>query len=118
MKIRYYRRDGSPIGLFEWARLLENVEYVRIAKTELKNVLVSTVWLGLDHSFSFDHTPKPVIFETMVFPHGSLTPLYCERYSTEAEAIVGHEMTVDRWKERSTFIGKCKTEEVTHILNN
>ena len=60
-----------------------------VAKTDVgvsgAKVHVSTVWLGLDHSY--DGGP-PLIFETMVFGGG--LDLEMERYSTEAEALAGH----------------------------
>jgi uncharacterized protein YcaQ len=62
------------------------------------------VWLGLDHSFGFG---QPLIFETMIhsltlYPHNFFGRLhlgpewddYQERYSTETEAVAGHEQLV------------------------
>lgn len=48
-------------------------------------VRVSTVFLGVDHSFGGG---DPLLFETMIFegPHAD----YQERYSTWAEAEAGH----------------------------
>ena len=56
-----------------------------VAKTQLGDAKVSTVFLGLDHGF--DPT-RPLLFETLVFggPHDQ----DCERYSTWAEAEAGH----------------------------
>lgn len=53
------------------------------------DVLVSTVKLIADHSFG---GPCPLWFETMIFggPHDE----FQERYSTEAEAITGHDKAV------------------------
>jgi len=68
----------------------------RVAETTLPNGRwVSTVWLGLDHSFG---SGPPLIFETMVFQNRSdMGDLDCERYSTEAEAIAGHERMCAKW---------------------
>lgn len=87
---RYYTRDGSPLvgGVLVWARLLEDENMRRVAFTKLPSgAEVSTVWLGLDHSFGIG---PPLIFETMVFglPDGEEVQ---ERYSTEVEALAGHE---------------------------
>ena len=63
----------------------------RVARTELAGgILISTVFLGLDHSFS--HSGPPVLFETMIFggPHND----YQERYTTLADAQQGHEQAV------------------------
>jgi hypothetical protein len=62
---------------------------VRYGKKEIK-VTVSTVFLGLDHSFGGG---PPVLFETMVFgmPDGSE---YQDRYHTWQEAEAGHREVV------------------------
>jgi hypothetical protein len=87
----YYDRRGEPIDADEWARLFEDCDYQRLATTRLGvDILVSTVWLGIDHSFGGDE--DPIIFETMVFggPDGETIV----RYSTEAAALEGHEVAV------------------------
>jgi hypothetical protein len=93
----YYNKEGKSIQIMEWAKLFEDREYQRVAKTLLKNGrLVSTVWLGLDHSFLSN---KKEIFETMVFrSEKDLTDLDCERYSTLKEALAGHKKMVNKWK--------------------
>ena len=64
--VRYYRRDGSafesddPIA---WATEYESVDR-HVADDRVGEVRVSTVWLGLDHSFGFGG--PPLIFETMI----------------------------------------------------
>ena len=57
---------------------------------------VSTVWLGNDHRLYGDEGP-PLIFETMIFggPHDQ----YCDRYSTEETALIGHNRTVAALRE-------------------
>ncbi len=124
----YYRRDGTailgsvldPRGTLEWARLFErNLDYRRVAESTLPNgIRVSTVWLGLDHSFSA--VGPPVIFESMAFAaelsHRDETKmtfldgkehvlaafdyheeLDCDRYSTEAQALAGHMEMCEKW---------------------
>lgn len=99
----YLDKRGEPIGLFTWAKLNEDRSYSQIGNTEMMGYRISTVWLGLDHSFSFAPDAPPIIFETMIF-----TPLWVQheigghrwliresanfqwRYSTEAEAMAGH----------------------------
>jgi hypothetical protein len=63
----YYDRQGNAMTLMEWSRRLESgINNRRVAEDWLPNgYWVSTVWLGLDHSFG---SGPPVIFETMVFP--------------------------------------------------
>lgn len=86
-----FRRDGTPYpegdaGLFEWARDFEDHQARTVAvHRTLYGEKLSTVWLGLDHSF-FDG--PPLIFETMLFARHNRELQW--RYSTEAQAIEGH----------------------------
>jgi hypothetical protein len=90
----HYDREGRPISFEEWGRLFEDREYQRVARWERNGILVSTVWLGIDHAFG---AGPPVIFETMVFgPHGMSDELDQVRYCTEAEARAGHDVVVAR----------------------
>lgn len=87
----YYDRTGQPITLETWSALVSDRSYQQLAQTQLdERILVSTVWLGIDHAWWPDSLP--LIFETMVF-YG-VDPYRrggeCERYHTEAEAIAGH----------------------------
>jgi hypothetical protein len=92
----YYDRDGKKISRYEFNRLLGDMEYKRVAETQIGPYWVSTVWLGLDHQFG---QGPPLLFETMVFAVDRDDPgletlgpdLDCQRYSTEAEALAGHE---------------------------
>ena len=92
---------GGPEGrtpileedVLEWAKWFEtNGEARRVARTELPGGLgfVSTVFLGLDHSFGGG---RPVLFETMSFI-GDASEDYFARYHTWAEAEAGHAATV------------------------
>jgi hypothetical protein len=79
---------GEPIAepdLLTWAKALES-QNRQVARDEIGDVRVSTVFLGLDHSFGLDG--PPILWETMIFggPHDQ----YQERYSTRANAIAGH----------------------------
>jgi hypothetical protein len=64
----------------------------QVAKTRLGRMLVSTVFLGLDHSF----TPggPPILFETMVFEDGA--SVECWRCATFDEAEAQHAAVVDK----------------------
>lgn len=97
---RFYNIDGEPITMVEWARLLEIREYAVVAWDEVGvDIKISTVWLGLDHSWGFG---PPLFFETMVFtlrdepyvmPGGDeywWDGVEQYRYSTLAEAEEGH----------------------------
>jgi len=98
-----YNKGGQAISMEEWARLAAIKEYQKVSDTTLPNgVRVSTVWLGLDHSF---RGGKPLIFETMVFPPDSWSELGCRRYCTEQEAKVGHEAMVKEWLDKPVLKG-------------
>ena len=87
---RYYILVGhQPVvcrDLVTWARWMKTADrHVRL--TEQDEVSVSTVFLGLDHSWN----STPELFETMVFINGNGDDM--ERYATWDEANAGH----DRW---------------------
>lgn len=90
----YYDRAGNPMTLGEWAEKFEDNEYKRVVATEVGDARVSTVWLGLDHGWNGE---APVIFETMIFdgPYDE----HQWRYSTEADAVAGHERIVKALRE-------------------
>ena len=85
---KYYVLEGHEVKpveeLLEWARVFEDSNRV-IARAEVRGVTVSTVFLGIDHSFG---DGPPLLFETMVF--GGEYDQLQERYSTYDEAVEGH----------------------------
>lgn len=86
---RYYDKQGNSITPRAYRELHCDYDYVVVCKTQLDDdTEVSTVWLGADHRFT-DYGP-PIIFETMIFRGGNGDE--CWRYSTEAEAIKGHDL--------------------------
>lgn len=91
----YYNRAGEMIGRDEYYNLVSTPDYKRVAKTELPDDqgIVSTVWLGIDHSFGYGPL---LIFETLVF--GGPLDKEMDRYTTEQEALTGHEQMVARVK--------------------
>ena len=100
MDNRYFKRDGTPYtgknALLDWGRDMGNPVYKIVKQEELPNgKWVSTVWLGLNHSWN---DGSPLIFETMVFKSkDDYSDEDMERYSTEAEAIEGHKKMVEKW---------------------
>jgi len=82
-----------PASLMEWAAAFEDRASRRVASTTLPDgTYISTVFLGLDHSFG---EGPPQIFETMVFPSADdLNEELCWRYATWDEAEAGHERAV------------------------
>jgi hypothetical protein len=89
LRPRYYVIDGHEpraATLYEWASWFEDDKKRRVARTEIsKGVVVSTIFLGLDHAFG---DGPPVLFETMVF--GGEHNGDQRRYCTWAEAEIGH----------------------------
>ena len=78
-------KNIEPIGnLIEWAKAFE-ISNRRVARYEVNNFTISTVFLGIDHRFG---EGPPLLFETMVF--GGPLDQEMDRYSTWNEAEVGH----------------------------
>lgn len=124
---RHFDRRGNPISMRERCSLMEISGYAIVKQEYVDDYWISTVWLGLDHSFA---SGPPLIFETMVFNHAmpepprlpeidpgfdlvspppelqewldeypdqtSASDIECERYSTEEQAIEGHEKMVEK----------------------
>jgi hypothetical protein len=89
--VNCYDRQGNPLTIQQMAVLFEDNTYKIVEKTDVGDVLVSTVWLGFDHGWG---GAPPLIFETMTFPDGELI----DRYSTEDEARKGHAAAVAQVK--------------------
>ena len=68
----------------EWARWFEGKDR-KVARDEIGSVVVSTVFLGLDHSWA---PGPPLLFETMIF--GGEHDEYQDRCSTWDEAELMH----------------------------
>ena len=95
MTDKYILRDKTPIlepDLLACGRWFG--ENRAVARTVIKDTTISTVFLGIDHSFSDDG--PPILFETLVFGG----PLNDEqaRYATWDEAEKGHATIVERVK--------------------
>jgi hypothetical protein len=96
-----YTLDGhTPVPAEEvktWSKWFDEADR-RVAKTILEGgVFVSTVFLGVDHSWG--GFGPPILFETMVFDPGKpeleqCLEDYTRRYTTWEEAEAGHRETV------------------------
>lgn len=91
----FYILDANHLALpcfnvHEWAEWFADISRRRVAVDGTDECRVSTVFLGLDHSWSDEG--DPLLFETMVFLDG--TGGQMARYSTWAEAVAGHERIV------------------------
>lgn len=76
--------------IMEWAKSFEGSNRT-VEKTTIGDVDISTVFLGLDHSFGGG---EPLLFETMIF--GGDDDGYQERYSTWDEAVKGHKFACEK----------------------
>ena len=95
----YYILKGDRVipepDVITWGKWFETANR-QIELTETKSLRISTVFLGLDHSFGDGDTP--ILFETMVFEHSRPAhELACQRYATIDEARKGHELIVKKW---------------------
>lgn len=78
--------------IIKWAQWFEANREKRILRQDkLGNIMVSTVFLGIDHNFF--ETGRPVLWETMIF--GGKDEMYQERYSSRDEALKGHEKALE-----------------------
>jgi hypothetical protein len=121
----WYDREGKPlvtaeVGTPEYVVQMKEVEKLlsdpnyKVVKQEYtpkKQFYISTIWLGLDHSFG--GVGKPVVFETMVFS-GRKDKWFVmggrrryhrsdfdqNRYCTEEEALIGHEVLLKEYTKK------------------
>jgi hypothetical protein len=95
----YYILDGkvpkSCKDASEWGEWFNNCGDSRIiAKTEVGESVVSTVFFGIDHNFG---NGPPLLFETMIF--GGKFDEECWRCSTWEEAEARHGIAVAMCKD-------------------
>ena len=82
--------DGSDnAAIKQYASDMKDPKKKIVKQTRLKNgMLVSTVWLGINHNFG---AGVPLIYETMVFDDfDTFNEVDVVRYSTREEARKGH----------------------------
>lgn len=119
----FYWKDGTRVfskrmkaGSKNWNKKLaeldeklRDVEYKKIQNTRLWwGGRVSTVWLGIDHSFGMGE--KPVIFETMVFPYRGWSELDMKRYTTLGRANNGHWKMYWKWSNPIKILNYVRRE--------
>lgn len=92
-----YILDGKKVvpepDLYAWGEWFKKADR-KVARNKTDNGDVSTVFLGLDHSFG---DGPPLLFETLVF--GGPLKDEMNRYSTYDEAVAGHVKMLARVKE-------------------
>lgn len=81
--------SGNPMpepDLMKWAQWFQEADGARhVAKDHIAGYMVSTVFLGLDHSHG---GPVPLLYETMIF--GGDLDQKCYRSTTRDEALLYH----------------------------
>jgi hypothetical protein len=83
---------GEPVetDLYTWAAWFEDPSNRVLAhdrdESGGRDILVSTIFLGIDHGYGGG---PPLLWETMVLKDGG-GDVYCERYTSRADAIAGH----------------------------
>lgn len=97
----WYRLEGhTPVpGSSDGAGLelaLRDTDGRRVAKDVIgesdKAVVVSTVFLCVDHNHGFE--TEPALFETMVFRGDDAGGIFQMRYATWDEAMAGHQVAL------------------------
>ena len=102
---RYYDLvDNKPVPVIS----LSGLPTRTLDRTEIGPVLISTVFLGINHAFNDDG--PPILFETMIF--GGALDQYQQRYCTYEEAIQGHRLAVLLVDKH--FYDSVKEEEPKH----
>lgn len=81
------KTEAGQKEYLRWASWFQSADR-RVSVDEIGDARISTVFLGLDHSWS----SRPLWFETRIFggPHDQ----HQDRYSTWEEAISGHEKAI------------------------
>ena len=83
---------STVIEASQWQKI--NLDKKAVKQEYIDDVFVSTVFLGLDHSFPWNEDKTPVLWETMIFG-GEHDQNYQERYSSYEEALEGHQKAVE-----------------------
>ena len=88
MSSDYYILDdqGNPVrepDLLKWGRWFEQTKKRIVKQEQIGDVWISTVFLGLDHSFHPDG--PPILWETMTFRG--------DRKKKKTVKLMGHELT-------------------------
>lgn len=97
----YILQDGKPMPIRDtvtWAQWMEKNldEFVR--HDNFGNVLVSTVFLGMDEGHSY--TGRPILWETMIFSEGdeSIDRKFQWRYTSKEDADRNHDYICNLFK--------------------
>jgi hypothetical protein len=99
IKDMYYLLDDNnvpyKVTLDEYAKSdmwTTNQERKTVGRDTLGDILVSTVFLGMNHDF-FSESPEPILFETMIF--GGEHDGYCVRATSWEKAEEIHKQALE-----------------------
>ena len=81
-------KSTSVIEAAEW--LENNLERKAVKQDHIGDIFISTVFLGLDHSWKSN---TPILWETMIF--GGDHDQYQERYTSYEDALEGHQIALN-----------------------
>ena len=82
-------KTAYKVPMLEWALAYDKVSR-KVERTPMgKRSFVSTVFLGLDHSYNPEPGAAPVLFETMAF-NNDWNEIFTRRYCHWSEAVQGH----------------------------
>lgn len=94
---RCFSPCGTQIDWWMWCVINGSLDR-HVGEDVIEDFVISTVWMGIDHSFSLMQSVK-FIFETMIFYNGpdEITEFqaFQERYSALEEAEQGHQRAID-----------------------
>lgn len=100
--MRFYLLDENKkpyqVSIEESCKIYEDPNMKIVQQDKLDNGLfVSTVFLGMDHSWDSNPNHKPVLWETMIFDDLEETLLgeYQERYTSYEDAVEGHKKALE-----------------------
>lgn len=87
--------------LIVWAEWFEQSERRMVKQTVMENsahkqVVVSTVFLGIDYNFELEGLP--ILWETGIFFEDGRPTEIVERYTSKDEALEGHVRWVKEWE--------------------
>jgi hypothetical protein len=119
--MRYYTLDKdhrvcTTKDVLEWGRFFQNIKNRIVTQTRFEcGVMVSTVFLGIDHRFGGKGGP-PLLFESMVFEMDMHGDSDMWRYSSWDDAETGHAAIVKRVKAQIEKAGLSTKEYATETM--
>jgi hypothetical protein len=93
-KLDKFKHPVQCRDIKRWGRWFEKAD-MHVAKNYIEDFFIRTVFLAINRGWYQD---IPILFETVVFrgKGGDALDEYTQRYSTYAEALMGHQLTVSR----------------------